>query len=198
VAGVALALKAAAELDPPNEQLRAALARVSEWLVAQSYVDGRGIRTWTPGGLDGAEPPAVQRRQAWCYGAPGIAWTLWESGRVLGRRDLEAFGLDAMTTFCAAFDPAFHLDAEPAERLGFCHGAAGTLAVADCFATHARLEPAARLAREIESLLSGQLERIAQLAADDTSLLGGAPGILAILLTRDGAPRRWLLPLGLR
>ena len=198
VAGVALALKAAVELGSPDDRLRGALARVSDWLVSQSYVDGRGVRTWAPGGLDGAEPPAVQRRQAWCYGTPGIAWALWESGRVLGRRDLEAFALEAMASFCAAFDPGFHLDAEPVARLGFCHGAAGTLAVLDCFATHARLEPAADLAREIEALLSSQLERIAQLAAEDTSLLTGAPGMLSVLLTRAGAPRRWLLPLGLR
>ena len=71
----------------------------------------------------------MQRRQAWCYGSPGIAWALWESGRVLGRKDLEAFALDSMASFCAAFDPDFHLDAEPVARLGFCHGAAGTLAV---------------------------------------------------------------------
>lgn len=197
VAGVALALKAAAELRR-DERVLMALARVSDWLVAQSYVDGRGVRTWSPGGLDGAEPPAAQKRQAWCYGAPGVAWTLWESGRVLGRADLERFALDAMASFCAAFDPGFHLDAETDARLCFCHGAAGTLAVADCFATHARFKPAAELARGIERLLSDQLESIAQIATQDLSLLMGAPGMLAVLLTREGAPRHWLIPLGLR
>ncbi|MFI5401951.1 MAG: lanthionine synthetase LanC family protein [Planctomycetota bacterium] len=199
VAGVAIALKVALERGlRPAGKLRAALGRTSDWLVSQSYADGRGLRTWAPAGLDGRDPPAPKGRQAWCYGTPGIAWSLWESGRVLGRRDLKDFALKAMASFCAGFDPGFHLDSEPIARLGFCHGAAGTLAVADCFARHARSRPAAGLARKLDRLLCAHLELIVHLAPKDTSLLEGAPGVLSVLLTRRGAPRDWLIPLGLR
>lgn len=199
VAGVAMALKAAIERRlPPFGRLRAALARTSDWLLSQSYADSRGLRTWAPAGLDGRKRPKVQGRQAWCYGTPGIAWSLWESGRVLGRPDLREFALDAMGTFCALFKPGLYLDRKPIAKLGFCHGAAGTLALADCFATHVRFEPAAALARELDLLMSRNLQRIVKLAAADTSLLSGTSGMLSVMLTRGGAPRAWLLPFGLR
>lgn len=199
VAGVTLALKAAVERGVrPTGKLRAALARTSDWLVSESYVDSRGLRTWALAGLDGGKPRAARGRQAWCYGTPGIAWALWESGRVLGRRDLKDFARKAMASFCAGFEPGFHLDSEPIARFGFCHGAAGTLAVADCFAKHARSKPAAGLARELDRLLCAHLELIVRLAPRDLSLLEGAPGVLSVLLTRRGAPREWLIPLGLR
>lgn len=199
VAGVAIALKAAVERGlRPAGKLRAALGRTSDWLLSQSYADGRGIRTWAPAGLDGRDPPSPKGRQAWCYGTPGIAWALWEGGRVLGRPDLKDFALKAMASFCARFEPGFHLDSEPIARLGFCHGAAGTLAVADCFAKHARSQPAAGLARKLDRLLCAHLDLIAHLAPRDSSLLEGAPGVLSVLLTRRGAPRDWLIPLGLR
>jgi hypothetical protein len=199
VAGVTIALKAAVERGlRPAGRLRAALARTSDWLVAQSYVDARGLRTWAPAGLDGREPPSPTGRQAWCYGTPGIAWSLWESGRVLDRKDLKDFAQRAMASFCARFEPSFHLDSEPIARLGFCHGAAGTLAVVDCFAKHARSRPAAGLARKLDRLLGAHLDLIVRLAPKDSSLLEGAPGLLSVLLTRRGAPRDWLIPLGLR
>ena len=103
-----------------------------------------------------------------------------------------------MGTFCALFKPGLYLDRKPIARLGFCHGAAGTLAIADCFATHARFKPAAGLARELERLLSRHLDQIVRLSAEDTSLLAGTSGMLSVLLTRRGAPRTWLLPFGLR
>jgi hypothetical protein len=199
VAGVALALKAALEHRlSPVRTLRAALARVSDWLVSQSFVDRRGLRTWAPGSLDGRDPPAPQRRQAWCYGTPGIAWSLWESGRVLDRKDLRDFARDAMATFCERFEPGLYLDSEPIARFGFCHGAAGTLAVADCFGRHARSRAAAALAASLDRLLCAHLGQIVPLAPADSSLLEGAPGVLSVLLTRRGAPRDWLIPFGLR
>jgi hypothetical protein len=197
VAGVALALAAVLSREP-RAPLRGALTRLADWLVSQSYADERGVRTWAPAGLDGRVPPPSHGRQTWCYGTPGIAWALWESGRALRRPDLRAFALAAMGSFCDRFDPAFHLDADPLSRLGFCHGAAGTLAVADAFSLHARSAPASRLASRLDSLLLRSLPSIRRLSASDTTLLTGTSGILCVLLTRRGAPRRWLRPFGLR
>jgi hypothetical protein len=71
------------------------------------------------------------------------------------------------------------------------------LAIADGFARHARFEPAAKRADLLERLLLRELDAVVALARD-ASLLNGAPGILSVLLTRRGAPRSWLRPLGLR
>jgi hypothetical protein len=199
VAGVVLALKSALEHGvAPAGRARAALTSVSEWLVAQSYVDRSGLRTWPHASLDGgAPPPKAQSPQAWCYGTPGIAWSLWESGRVLDRSDLRSFALDAIGSFCARVETRIDRRHDLPAQLGLCHGLAGTLAIADCFGRHARFEPAAKRADELERSLVRELVEVAALK-NDASLLTGAPGILAVLLTRRGAPRRWLVPLGLR
>lgn len=207
VAGVALALQSALEHEiAPAGRASAALTRVAEWLVAQSYVDRSGLRAWPLAGLDGGAPPlTAQGPQAWCYGTPGIAWSLWESGRVLSRRDLQSFALDAIGSWCARVEPRIDRRKNLTEQLGLCHGLAGTLALADCFGRHARFEPAARRADELERLLVDESGRefdrefdAASLLDGDASLLTGWPGILAVLLTRRGAPRRWLVPFGLR
>jgi len=195
VAGVALALTSALEHGfAPASRVAPALARVSQGLVAASCLDRDGMRSW-PLALPGELPPSSSP-QAWCYGTPGIAWSLWESGRALGRRDVSAFALDAMRSWCRRFEPEVDPLVDAASQLGFCHGVAGMVAIADAFARHARLDAAARLAAELEALLRRRLDAI--VALPDASLLTGAPGILAVLLTRDGAPRRWLLPFGLR
>jgi hypothetical protein len=199
VAGVALALRTALELGlAPARRGRAALVRVAEWLVAQSCVDRSGLRTWPLAGLDGAPPPKrALGPQGWCYGTPGIAWSLWESGRVLARRDLESFALEAYGSWCFRHDLPIDHDGDLSAQLGLCHGLAGALAIADCFARFARFEPAAERAAELERRLTRELDAVAGLARDPSLLLGAA-GILAVLLTRRGAPRRWLVPLGLR
>lgn len=199
VAGVALALKTALELGlAPAQRGRAALVRLGEWLVAQSYVDRSGLRAWPLAGLDGApRSPRAQGPQGWCYGTPGIAWSLWESGRVLARRDLQSFALAAFASWCSSDDSPIDHGADLAAQLGLCHGLAGSLALADCFERHARFEPAAKRAAELERRLTRELGAVMKLARDPSLLLGAA-GILAVLLTRRGAPRRWLVPLGLR
>ena len=199
IAGVALALRSALEHRlAPAARTRAALTRLSRWLVAHSYVDRSGLRAWPQANLDGAAPPPqALRPQAWCYGTPGIAWSLWESGRVLGRRELQSFALEAMRSWCVAVSPTIDRSANRSEKLALCHGVAGNLAIADCFARHARFEPAAKRAGELERLLAREFDADSSLVRDP-SLLDGAPGILAVLLTRRGAPRRWLVPLGLR
>jgi hypothetical protein len=197
IAGVVLALGSALEQGlAPARRVRAALTRLTNWLVAQSYVDRSGLRTWPHASLDGgAPPPDAPNPQAWCYGTPGIAWSLWESGRRLGRADLASFALAAMGSWCTRVEPGLDRAADPSAQLGLCHGIAGTLAIADGFARHARFEPAAKRAGLLELLLLRELDAVVAL---DASLLTGAPGILSVLLTRRGAPRGWLRPLGLR
>jgi hypothetical protein len=201
VAGVAAALRAASETAPwVRQQLGPPLRRVCRWLMEESFNDSRGLLTWTPGGREGAPPPSgASSRQAWCYGAPGVAWALWESARVLDDPGLRSFAEDAMRTFCAAFAEERYIDDAPADdALAFCHGAAGTLAIADAFARSAKLTEAASLADRLEAYLLARLDEVQALAERNMTLLTGASGILAVLLTRHGGRRDWLSQFALR
>lgn len=199
VGGVVAGLTAAVRAHDVPE-LRDALRRASRWLARESYVDGHGLVTWPPAALEGAAPPTVpSRRQAWCYGTPGLAWVLWDGGQVLGDADLVALAEQAMRSYCAAFEPSRYLDPAPlGDALGVCHGAAGILAVADAFAVHAGLPAAAALAHALEHHLLERMDQVRRLSAMDMTLLTGASGIGAVLLTRRGGSRAWLGALALR
>ncbi|MFF9646247.1 lanthionine synthetase LanC family protein [Kitasatospora aureofaciens] len=205
VTGVAAALRAAGELAGPSHALTSAMRRVADWLTAESYTDTRGVLTWTCAGTEGRRPPAeASPRQAWCYGTPGITWTLWEIGRVLGAPGLQSIARTAFASFVAAYDETFYLDAGADEGttrldgLGLCHGAAGLLLLADAFARHAKVPGAAELRDHLERHLLDHLGEAVEFSETDPSLLSGSCGILAALLTLHTGDRRWLPCVALR
>ena len=198
VGGIAAALTAAHDRLGESTGVRSTLGAVIEWLMADAYTDSLGLTTWLPHGRDGAPPPdGWSRRQAWCYGTPGLAWAIWNAGRTLGDKDLQAFAVAAMSTYCEAFDEARYFDREVADALAICHGAAGVLLIADAFARHAQHEPAAALSERVAAWLFERGEQIIQLARSDQTLLSGASGIVSALIARSGGDRRWLPVLGL-
>ena len=180
-AGVLAALLAAWPLvaDPDRVPVARAIRRLATQLVAHDRRDAR---------------PA-----AWCQGTPGIAWQLAEAGRVLGDAGLRGHALRAMGSVADGWDDDVHLGAgTPGDRLAFCHGAAGVLAIADAFALHTGLEPARRLADHLHDLATAEVRRLAELAAGDLSMRAGATGVLAVLLSRAPVQRGWLHVAGLR
>lgn len=200
VAGVTAALRHAAETLDGGDAFLPALGRACAWLVEQAFVASDGLITWPPVGRDGAPAHGpAEHRQAWCYGTPGVAWVLHDAGRVLHDDGLQVLGEEAVRTFCRAFDTERHLDrGRPGEHLAVCHGAAGTLAVADAFARHADVPEAAALRGLLDGWLTARLDEVADLARTDQTLLTGACGVLAVLLTARGADRWWLPQLALR
>ncbi|MFI9388515.1 lanthionine synthetase LanC family protein [Kutzneria sp. NPDC052558] len=127
-----------------------------------------------------------QCRQGWCYGMPGIAWALWTAGaRAEAMRYLRILG--------QTFDPDRNLHGRDADRLGICHGAAGVMLIADAF-VHAGVDAARGLRDLTHAYLADRLDLVSTL---DETLLMGASGVLAALLTVEGADRRWLRCLGL-
>lgn len=199
VAGVVSALRHAVVTADSGTRYRPALARAAGWLARQAFVDARGLLTWPPVGPDrpGA-PGAVYQRQAWCYGAPGVAWALWDAGRTLADRSVQELAMTAMRSFCGRFDAELYLDDDPDAALALCHGAAGTLAVADAFARHAGLGEAGALRDHLARYLADRADRVAGLAGRDLTLLNGAGGILSVVLTAQGGRRDWLPQLALR
>ena len=200
VTGVASALRHAAETFEDGLNYRPALRRACDWLVDQAYLADGDFITWPAVGRDGARASgAADRRQAWCYGTPGVAWTLWDAGRVLGDASLQVLGEEAMRSFCRVFDADFSFPIDDSsEELAICHGVAGTLAVADAFARYAALHEAALLRDELESHLLDRVDQIADIARSDMTMLSGAAGILSVMLSAHGGARGWLCQLALR
>lgn len=205
--GVAAALTAACELaagsrepSAARAELEPALRRVCRWLHDEAFVDPRGIVTWSPAGREGGPRPAIAAsRQSWCYGAPGLAWTLWAAARVLEDEPLRRFAEDAMRSFCGAFDDTFHIDAGgDDDALGVCHGLAGTLVVADAFAQGAQLPEAAELADRLEATLWRRCAELRRLARINMTLLSGASGVLLVLIARATGHRDGLRSIAMR
>jgi hypothetical protein len=198
VAGPLVALSTGPE---QGEDVLTAVLHLSSWLVAEQTVDALGVASWPCLGPTGHDDPVgVVRRQAWCYGNPGVSWALWTAGVALTRAGriqgpaLCATATEAMATLCERFDPEIHLDTE---ELSVCHGAAGIMLLADAFARHADLTAAATLRDRLATTLRTRLTDIVRLADTDTTLLTGATGVLAALLTVEDADRTWLRCLGL-
>jgi hypothetical protein len=159
-------------------------------LAGARFVDALGVVSW-PRRVPGRVPAGSVERQGWCYGGPGVAWALWTAGQHTRHDGLRDIAVAAARTLCAHYDPDRHLDHDP---LAVCHGAAGVLLVADAFARHAGLPPAAALRAELARYLTDRLDEVTRL---DASLLSGAPGVLAALLTAAGGDRGWLRCLAL-
>jgi hypothetical protein len=187
--GVAGPVAALSMAVPHLPDVAETVRRLASWLAAQSVTDTRGVVSW-PGRVPAPEPTGEARRQGWCYGTPGVAWALWTAGRALVHsglgEELCATATEAMRTLCVAYDPDHHLDHDP---LAVCHGAAGVLLVADAFARHAGLPAAAALRGELAGHLTDRLDEVLRL---DATLLSGAAGVLAALLTAAGGDRGWL------
>lgn len=200
VTGVISALRHLVETFEDGDDYRSALRRACDWLVEEAYLAAHDFITWPPVGRDGAAVSGLaHRRQAWCYGTPGVAWTLWDAGRVLEDDSLQLLGAEAMRSFCRVFDVDYHIDNHDiGEALAVCHGAAGTLAVADAFARHASLSEAASLRDDLDQYLLDRVDQIAAIAQTDMTMLSGAGGILSVMLTAHGGERSWLPQIALR
>lgn len=191
VAGPLTALSLAAPLLPADARLPETVHRCATWLAGHRFTDRLGVVSW-PHLAPVTEKDVQVARQGWCYGNPGVAWALWSAGNALGDATLCGLACDALRTLCERYDPGHHLDHNP---LGVCHGAAGVLLVADAFARHAGLAPAAELRDELVRFVLDRLDEVERL---DAGLLTGAPGVLAALLTATGGDRGWLPCLALR
>jgi lantibiotic biosynthesis protein len=181
----------------PSIEAEHALRTATSWLIEHHGRDDQGIIGWHS--FHRPATPLHDPPQAWCYGTPGIAWTLWHAGWLLGEVDLCDFATAAMDSLAGRWDCQRHLSRrEDGQDLAVCHGAAGVLLVADSFARHAGLDSATGLRAELTDYLHSQASRISELAEADVTLLSGAAGVLAALATAAGGSRSWLPLIGLR
>lgn len=199
VTGIIAALTSAAAVLPQANDVRETIRTLCQWLLQETYVDSLRVQTWGPAGRDGCDPPGgSSRRQAWCYGTPGVAWTLWRAGRISGDDELCQFASHAMKTFCLSFDEEFYIDdTDASAALGICHGAAGTLMLARCFGSEAKLPEAQHLSTSLENYIVERLPEVCSLAHTNSTTLTGASGILAALLSDRSDNQFWSAHLGL-
>ncbi|MET9324140.1 lanthionine synthetase LanC family protein [Streptomyces sp. NPDC003038] len=205
VPGIAVALAAALRVRPGDGAVAEALARLTRWLIAHTEgpSDRDGMIRWPVADRRAAKPA---RRQAWCYGTPGIAWALHQAGRALERaghpestpaRELARI---AFRSVCRHYREEDHLvDEQPAgARLAVCHGSAGMLALTEAFCHTGGPGEAAALRARLLAGLTPRLDAVTALARTDMSLLTGAAGTLAVLLvTLRQADRHWMPLIGL-
>jgi lantibiotic biosynthesis protein len=197
VPGAALGLCAFADRWGLDEQLTTVLRRIADWLMSDAHTDPRGVITWFPAARERPAPVSSPNlRQAWCYGTPGVAWTLWELGRVIGDASVRDFARAAFSSFLA-MGGVNHNNALR-DGLALCHGDAGVLLVCDAFVRHAGLDEAGSHRDLLDARLRARLEECGEWAWSDRLLLSGPSGVLAALLTIRSGERAWLAALGLR
>ncbi|MFD4867519.1 lanthionine synthetase LanC family protein [Streptomyces sp. NPDC058412] len=130
-----LALLALAETTgPPMHGRRAAVRAAADWLVTVREGD-----SWPPRAAATGTAPGG-RRDAWCYGAPGIARSLALASTALG--DPQYARLADRTLTALAERPGTAWDTEGP---GLCHGSAGVLVCALRAGHRALSESAAEL-----------------------------------------------------
>ena len=125
---MALALREGMAADGLAE----AVARTAEWLVRRQTHDAFGVNwpTVVPLTADGrVDDDLVGSRAAWCYGAQGIARSLWLAGQVLNDAALCDLAIEAMGAVYRRPIPLRQIESPT-----FCHGVAGLLQVTLRFA----------------------------------------------------------------
>jgi lantibiotic modifying enzyme len=148
MAGMLAAL--ALTLEEPGDAA-AVLASNAAYLVSQSF-ERDGV-VWWPYITGGMEPP----RAAWCYGAPGIAASLFATSTILRDAELAAFSIRALESLANTSDAACVID-----EANVCHGRIGN---ALCIAGVA--------ARSGSPVLRGLVERYTLAALDEIAATGG-------------------------
>lgn len=179
------------EAGLPVEGLKEAVARTAQWLARHQSRDRYGIN-W-PTVVPYCEGGKVEQNQldssraAWCYGAPGVARSLWLAGRALGDENLQQLAVQGMEAVYRR-----PIDERRIDSPTFCHGVAGLLQVTLRFAHDTGLPVFSQAASELtEQLLSlydperplgfYSIEPGGNLV-DQPGLLDGAPGVALVLL----------------
>jgi hypothetical protein len=146
--------------------------------------------------LPSAAADHVPGRAAWCYGAPGVARSLWLAGLAAGEPPWQDVAARTIRAVAARPRPAWGITTP-----GFCHGAAGLLQVLRRFALDlddpAVASAAHRLAAELAAefdpdlLLGVRSVDPDGVPVDQPGLLDGAAGVALALL---GLPETGFAP----
>jgi hypothetical protein len=113
----------AAGYEVPGQ--RAAIGRMAGWIIGWTLVDEAGAYWPCRVGWDeetGARPASAFSRTAWCYGAPGVAASLYRAGEVCGEAAWCDAAVRALRAALLRDESRWALDGPTV-----CHGYAGLL-----------------------------------------------------------------------
>jgi lantibiotic biosynthesis protein len=179
------------------------IEKIVDWLLAHRLDDQHGT-TWPayypmPGHGDprGGQVQALPRKNAWCYGAPGVSRALYMAGQALAKPEICQVAIDAMRS--AVTRP---VDDRHVPSPTFCHGVAGRLQITLRFFMDTGLpvfEQAIRAqlaqlvaAYEPGSILGFRSIETNGVRVDNPGLLDGAPGVcLAMLAASTPSEPTW-------
>ncbi|WP_372405253.1 lanthionine synthetase C family protein [Streptomyces luteireticuli] len=157
-----------------------AVRRAADFLLEHRTDDAWGA-DW-PGitALPGSSAGSVGARHgSWCYGAPGIARSLWLAGTALGDASLREVAVEAMKAVHRRPAGLLGLDGTP----GLCHGLAGLLQITLRFAHDTGDPDFARAAAGLAVRLLRLPDRGGSPAQDGPGFLEGAAGVVLALLS---------------
>ncbi|MDN3505920.1 MAG: lanthionine synthetase C family protein [Simkaniaceae bacterium] len=175
------------------------MLQIAEWIKKQK-IASEGTIQWPACAAVEEDVICRPSRDAWCYGVPGIARTLFLCGKALENKALIQFS-------SRAFIQVFQRSREEWDLPGptICHGIAGLLHITESMerslGCKELLLPIEKLRKQLvdsynPDALFGfrdlQLNEAGQLVeVDSATLLEGAAGILLVLLNRNSS---WHLP----
>lgn len=168
---------------------REAIERVATWLDAQRADDEWGPN-WPPAvPIPGAEDEFCgPTHSAWCYGAPGVARSLWFAGKALRDDKMQRLAVETMKAACRRTPEARGIDYSSV----ICHGIAGLLLNVLRFAHDTGDPEFTDAANDLAGQLVGMYDPATAYGyramdasgelADDPGLLDGAAGVALTLL----------------
>jgi hypothetical protein len=181
----AMSLAASAGHEVPGQV--DAMRELVNWLLDNRIDDEHGPNWPTAVALPlGSDEPIVART-TWCYGAPGVARTLWLAGVALGDHGLRTFAVESMLAACERLPGDLQVNGAC-----LCHGFAGVLQIVLRFA-HDTGDPRFAAAAEMiterlldchrpESRFGFHSIEPDGSAGDQAGLLEGAAGVALALL----------------
>jgi hypothetical protein len=207
--GVLAFLSLACTSGSSAPRVERAIAAIADWLTVNRCDDQWGVNWPTAVSLYGASgdaevgaaagaaelragdprtAPGGPSRSAWCYGAPGVARSLWLAGRATGRQDYAELAVAAMEAVFRRPVPARMIDSPT-----FCHGVAGLLAIALRFARETNAPAFIDASSALAGQVLGAFDPASRLGfrniefgdnqTDQPGLLDGAAGVALVLLS---------------
>lgn len=186
---------------------REAIQNIASWLCEKSFLEQNTIQwpsliTWEEE-VEKMPPMKLPCKDAWCYGSPGIARSLFLAGNALQNEQLKSFAAKAFR------DVFFRPQSDwglPGPML--CHGIAGLLLISRSMAKEKECQDLIPKVKELEKTLLSFYTPDALYGFQDVEpckngmtaqinkvgLLSGATGVFLTLLTADNSQSKWHLP----